>query len=110
MSTPLSSARGVGGRERVSCAVRNFFDLIGPEQCAGIETVTIDMADLRTRAGPSRNACPTATIIYDRFHVQQLSTNAVAEVRRDQQRALRDTGNLPSEATVTKGTRFALRP
>ena len=50
---------------------------------------------------------PNATIIFDRFHVQQLSTNAVDEVRRAQQRELRNAGN-PDAATVTKGTRFAL--
>ena len=91
-----------GKNSEALCA---FFDLIGPEQCAGIETVTIDMSAAYEKAITER--LPNATIIYDRFHVQQLSTNAVDEVRRDQQRALRDTGD-PDEATVTKGTRFAL--
>ena len=50
---------------------------------------------------------PNATIIFDRFHVQQLSTNAVEAVRRDQQRALWNAGD-PDEAKVTKGTRFSL--
>ena len=82
-----------------------FFDLIGPEQCAGIQLVTIDMSAAYEKAITDR--LPNATIIFDRFHVQQLSTNAVDAVRRDQQRALRTAGD-PDEATVTKGTRFAL--
>ncbi|MCH8991344.1 MAG: ISL3 family transposase [Acidobacteria bacterium] len=82
-----------------------FFDLIGPEQCAGIQLVTIDMSAAYEKAITDR--LPNATIIFDRFHVQQLSTNAVDEVRRDQQRTLRTAGD-PDEAKVTKGTRFAL--
>ena len=82
-----------------------FFDLIGPEQCAGIQLVTIDMSAAYEKAITAR--LPNATIIFDRFHVQQLSTNAVDAVRRDQQRELRNAGD-PDEAKVTKGTRFAL--
>ncbi len=82
-----------------------FFDLIGPEQCAGIQLVTIDMSAAYEKAITER--LPNATIIFDRFHVQQLSTNAVDAVRRDQQRELRNAGD-PDEATVTKGTRFVL--
>ena len=82
-----------------------FFDLIGPEQCAGIQLVTIDMSAAYEKAITDR--LPNATIIFDRFHVQQLSTNAVEEVRRDQQRKRRTAGD-PDEAKVTKGTRFAL--
>ena len=82
-----------------------FFDLIGPEQCAGIQLVTSDMSAAYEKAITDR--LPNATIIFDRFHVQQLSTNAVEEVRRDQQRKRRTAGD-PDEAKVTKGTRFAL--
>ena len=54
-----------------------------------------------------RERLPPATILFDRFHVQQLSTDAVEAVRRDQQRKLRNAGDS-DEAKVTKGTRFAL--
>ena len=82
-----------------------FFDLIGPEQCASIHTVTIDMSAAYEKA--VRERLPPATILFDRFHVQQLSTDAVEAVRRDQQRKLRNAGDS-DEAKVTKGTRFAL--
>ena len=82
-----------------------FFDLIGPEQCEGIEKVAIDMSAADEKAIKTR--LPNATIIFDRFHVQQLSSDAVDEVRRAQHRALRDAGDT-DEATVIKGTRFAL--
>ena len=82
-----------------------FFDLIGQEQCEGIETVTIDMSAAYEKAITER--LPNATIIFDRFHVQQLSSNAVDEVRRGQHRELLDAG-ATEEATVIKGTRFAL--
>jgi transposase len=82
-----------------------FFDLIGPEQCDAIATVTIDMSAAYEKAIRAR--LPNATIIFDRFHVQQLSSDAVDEVRRGQHRALREAGDT-DEATVIKGTRFAL--
>ena len=86
-------------------ALCTFFDLIGPEQCASIHTVTIDMSAAYEKA--VRERLPPATILFDRFHVQQLSTDAVEAVRRDQQRKLRNAGDS-DEAKVTKGTRFAL--
>jgi len=82
-----------------------FFDLIGQEQCEGIATVTIDMSAAYEKA--IRERLPNATIIFDRFHVQQLSSDAVDEVRRSQHRARQDAG-ATEEATVITGTRFAL--
>ena len=82
-----------------------FFDLIGPEQYAGMQLVTIDMSAAYEKAITER--LPNATIIFDRFHVQQLSSHAVDEVRRGQHRELLDAG-ATEEATVIKGTRFAL--
>ncbi len=82
-----------------------FFDLIGQAQCDGITTVTIDMSAAYEKA--IREHLPNATIIFDRFHVQQLSSDAVDEVRRAQHRALQEAG-ATEEATVIKGTRFAL--
>ena len=49
----------------------------------------------------------TLCTFFDRFHVQQLSSDAVDEVRRGQHRELRDAGDT-EEAKVIKGTRFAL--
>ena len=82
-----------------------FFDLIGQEQCDSITTVTIDMSAAYEKAITER--LPNATIVFDRFHVQQLSSDAVDEVRRGQHRELRDAGDT-EEAKVIKGTRFAL--
>ena len=79
-----------------------FFDLIGPEQCASIATVTIDMSAAYVKAITAR--LPNATIIFDRFHVQQLRRTPL---RRGQHRELREAGD-PTEAKVIKGTRFAL--
>ena len=82
-----------------------FFDLIGPEQGDGMATVTIERSATYVKAITAR--LPNATIIFDRFHVQQLSSDAVDEGRRGQHRALRDVGDT-DEATVIQGTRFAL--
>ena len=82
-----------------------FFDLIGQEQCDSLTTVTIDMSAAYEKAITER--LPNATIVFDRFHVQQLSSDAVDKVRRGQHRELRDAGDT-EEAKVIKGTRFAL--
>ena len=73
-------------------ALCTFFDLIGPEQCASIHTVTIDMSAAYEKA--VRERLPPATILFDRFHVQQLSTDAVEAVRRDSAAEVAECGRL----------------
>src|SRR5690606_29280003 len=50
-----------------------------------------------------REWIPDAVIIFDRFHVQRLASDAVDEVRRDEVRRL--SGD---DAAAVKGTRYAL--
>jgi transposase len=51
-----------------------------------------------------RRRLPNATIVYDRFHVQQLASKAVDEVRRGEWQRLRGT----DEARGVKHLRWAL--
>jgi len=67
----------------------SFFAELGPERCAGIECATIDMAAGYIRS-IDRNL-PNAQIVFDRFHVQRLASDAVDKVRREQLRELRGT-------------------
>ena len=90
------------GKGRGSATLAAFFDELGPERCAAIEHATIDFS-AGYRKG-LRERLPGAEIIYDRFHVQQLASNALDEVRRDIVRSLDD----PDAASAVKGTRWSL--
>ena len=46
---------------------------------------------------------PHARVVFDRFHVEQLASDAVDEVRRSEQRRLD-----PADAKALKGTRYVL--
>ena len=78
------SAKGRSAR-----TLMDFFDELGEEGCAQIEYATIDMAAGYIKAIEER--LPQAQIVFDRFHVQRLATDAVDEVRREQLRDLRGT-------------------
>lgn len=78
-----------------------FFELLGPEACAGIEIVTIDMSAAYEKA--IRQHLPNAQIAFDHFHIVKLANEALNEVRRQLQR---DAD--PAQRAEIKGTRWAL--
>ena len=77
------------GEGRSADTLRAFYDELGPDRCAAIETVTIDMCGGFITATEQR--LPNAEIVFDRFHVQRLASDAVDAVRREQLRELRGT-------------------
>jgi transposase len=79
-----------------------FYELLGPERCAMIECVTMDMAG-GFIAG-TRKCVPNAQIVFDRFHVQRLASDALDQVRREQLREVRGT----PEGRELFHSRFAL--
>ena len=87
---------------RGAATLNSFFDLLGEERCAGIELATIDMAGGYLKAIQER--LPNAEIVFDRFHVQRLATDAVDAVRRAMWAELKGT----PEGKALKGTRWAL--
>lgn len=97
-------------RQRVVWAVKgrghealgSFFEALGPERLAKLELATIDMAGGYLKAFGER--APHVTIVFDRFHVQRLASDALDEVRRAQVRQILDR----TQAGSIKGTRFAL--
>ena len=79
-----------------------FFDELGPTRTRSLECITVDMSagylkTIRARAGH-------AQVIFDRFHVQRLASDAVDQVRREQMRGMTD----PVEKRALKHSRFAL--
>ena len=82
--------------------LRRFFDLIGEQAAHAIENVTMDMAG--GYVSVVRERAPQANIVFDRFHVAQLASNALDEVRRSIVRQLAGS----DEARTVKNTRWAL--
>jgi transposase len=82
-----------------------FFSEIGKERAARIETVTIDISAAYI-SSVEKNA-PNAEIVFDRFHVQRLASEAVDEVRREMVSQLREVDD-PDAAAAIKKSRYAL--
>jgi transposase len=85
-------------------SLRPFFERLGPERCAQIEAVAMDMNtafDLEVRSH-----CPRAEVVYDLFHVvARFGREVVDRVRVDQDNALRDQ---PGARRVIKRSRWLL--
>ena len=77
------------GRGRSRAEVRPFFELLGPERCAQIKAVAMDMNtayDLEVRMH-----CPNAEVVYDLFHVvAKYGRDVIDRVRVDEANRLRD--------------------
>jgi transposase len=99
----LETGRILWSKEgRSAATLEAFFAEIGPEACARIRHAAIDMFEGYAQA--IRRWLPNATIVFDRFHVQQLASAAVDEVRRAEWQRLRGT----DEARSVKHLRWAL--
>ncbi|MGH2744794.1 MAG: ISL3 family transposase [Thermoleophilaceae bacterium] len=91
------------GRDRKT--VEAFFDQLGKERCKQIELVSCDMASWI--AGPVAERCPNAERCVDPFHVIQLATDALDQIRREVWNEARRAGQT-AVAKDLKGTRFTL--
>ncbi|MEO8689818.1 MAG: ISL3 family transposase, partial [Solirubrobacteraceae bacterium] len=91
------------GRDRAT--VERFLDALGEERCQQIELVSCDMA--AWIAGPIADRLPGAERCVDPFHVVQLATDALDEVRREVWNEARRAGQTQL-ARDLKGARFAL--
>jgi transposase len=91
------------GRDRQT--VERFLDELGQERCDQIELVSCDMAGWI--AGPIAERLPGAVRCVDPFHVVQLATDALDEVRREIWNQARQAGQ-DQLARRLKGARYAL--
>jgi len=99
----LETGRILWSKEgRSAATLEAFFTEIGPDACARIQHAAIDMFEGYVQA--IRRCLPNATIVFDRFHVQQLASKAVDEVRRTEWQRVRGT----DEASGIKHLRWAL--
>lgn len=92
------------GRGRTRDEVRPFFDLLGPERCARLKAVVMDMNSAYEQE--VRHHCPQARIVYDLFHVvAKYGREVIDRVRVDEANRLRDDRKARK---VVKGARWLL--
>jgi transposase len=82
-----------------------FFDELGEQRTALLETVTIDMSAAYIKS--ITDNAPNATIVFDRFHVQKLASEAIDEVRCNMVNDLKKLDD-PEAAKAVKKTKFVL--
>lgn len=94
------------GRGRSRAEVRPFFELLGPERCALVEAVAMDMNtayDLEVR-----QHCPNARVVYDLFHViAKYGREVISRVRVDAANQLRH--DKPARRVVKRAHWLLLR-
>jgi transposase len=89
------------GKGKSGNTLDEFFDALGPERCAALEVVSMDMSAAYIES--VRRRAPQAEIVFDRFHLERLVHDALDEVRR------REVARLPVEQrSELKNTRFLL--
>jgi len=96
-----------GARGRDAKTLDAFFDELGPQRCAAIEAVSLDLGPAYLKSVQAEGHAPQAIVCADIFHVVKLVGDALDEVRRDLWQQLR---RLPDDrwARDFKGSRWAL--
>jgi len=99
------------GRGRGREDLRAFFALLGPDGCARLEAVVMDMSTAFTEE--VRASCPHAQIVYDLFHVvAKYGREVIDRVRVDETnrlgRAMGRSRRRAARRRVIKGTRWLL--
>lgn len=89
---------------RNAASLNAFFDQLTPEQKQSIRAVSIDMSAGYEKAISA--AVPDAQVCFDPFHVTQLGSKAVDQVRRDEYN--QHDRSLTGEGKWIKGTRYSL--
>jgi transposase len=70
-----------GAEGRDAATVEGLFDQLGPERSEALQAVSMDMAPAYAKTVRARS--PKAIICFDPFHVVQLATKALDQVRRE---------------------------
>lgn len=81
-----------------------FFADLGPERCKAITLVSMDMSEAYIQT--ARSHVPQAQIVFDRFHVQRMVSDAVDQTRREEWRRLKEISQ--EAANEIKGLRWPL--
>lgn len=90
------------GEGKGSETLGKFFDALGPERTKLLTHVTMDLSAAYRSSVTER--APQAELVFDRFHIQKLASEAVDAVRRDEVRGLAGT----KEGKALKHLRWAV--
>jgi transposase len=77
--------------ERSQESLEEYYRLFTEEECRSVKAVAMDMWDPYVAA--TRDWLPQADIVFDRFHVVGLVTQAVDKVRRQEHKLLKEQGD-----------------
>ena len=91
---------------RNAASLQAFFDGLTDAQKASIRAVSIDMSAGYENAIRSERGVPHAQVVFDPFHVCQLGSRAVDQVRRDEYN--RHGRSSTGEGKWIKGARYSL--
>ena len=104
--TDHESGRIVWAKEGKNAeTLMSFFEELGDERCLAIEAVTMDMSKAYIKA--VKEKVPHAQIVFDRFHVQKLVSEALDLTRREEWQRLREVDK--DEANKVKGLLWPTR-
>jgi transposase len=102
-----SRAQVVWGAEgRDAATLDGFFTELGPQRCAQVQAVSMDMSAGYEKSVRKQGHAPQAVICFDPYHVVALGTKALDTVRREHWQTLRRSD--PTAARRFKGARWAL--
>ena len=87
------------GEGKSASTLGTFFELLGKERREKIEVIAMDLGGAFRKA--AMKWLPHADIVFDRFHVVQLLTQAITEIRREEAGLAGE-----DERKALKGTRF----
>jgi transposase len=73
-------------------ALDQFFELIGADACKLIEVVATDQHD--AYAASVKQYCPSAVVVWDRFHLVQKFNEALNEERKDELKRIDPEGKM----------------
>jgi transposase len=88
---------------RNQAALQGFFDLLGPDRCAQVKAISMDMAAIWRE--PCRQSIPQAAICLDPFHIMVWTNRALDDVYKSMSRE-HGTGTGDKD---WRRTRYALR-
>ena len=80
-------------KDRTAKSFHGFFDMLGPERSKDIAFIASDM--WQAFRSVVRERCDLVLHVLDRFHVMQLMSKAIDEIRRQEVRLLRAQGRAP---------------
>lgn len=98
-----------GQKGRSAETLEAFFEELGPDGREQLQLVSMDMSGGYKKAVRENPDLEHVQVVFDRFHVQQLASNALDETRREEWNRLRqEHGKKSKEAKALKGLRWTL--